>query len=286
MTTNDAALMWVQPSLCSVADGVAPIHALTGERHIEDSIAIIAESSSNTDYFAVTDTTTCDDDRRVTASEVIAEADGVSRLCISPLQHEPRETGKTDAELKARFQQDAIPLREPLYRHALRLTTNHYDAEDLFQETMVKAYSAFQSFRPGTNLNGWLHRIMTNTYVNSYRRRRRQPVQYSTADITDQQLAAQAAHSSTGLRSAEDEMLKELPDTEIEAAMRAMPEPIRMAVYYADVEGLRYREIAEVMDTSVGTVMSRLHRGRCRLRTLLATSPNRQRYRRTANADD
>jgi len=286
MTTNDAALTWAQPSLDSVADGVAPIHALTGERGIEGSIAIIAESLSNTDYLAVTDTTACNDDRRVTASEVVAEADGVSPFCISPLPHEPRETGNTDAELKARFQQDAMPLREPLYRYALRLTTNHYDAEDLFQDTMVKAYSAFESFRPGTNLNGWLHRIMANTYVSTYRRRRRQPVQYSTADITDQQLAAQAAHSSTGLRSAEDEVLKELPDTEIAAAMRAMPEPIRMAVYYADVEGFRYREIAEVMDTSVGTVMSRLHRGRRRLRTLLATSPNRQRYRRATDADD
>jgi RNA polymerase sigma-70 factor (ECF subfamily) len=259
---------------------------LTGERGIEGSIAIIAESLSNTDYLAVTDTTACNDDRRVTASEVVAEADGVSPFCISPLPHEPRETGNTDAELKARFQQDAMPLREPLYRYALRLTTNHYDAEDLFQDTMVKAYSAFESFRPGTNLNGWLHRIMANTYVSTYRRRRRQPVQYSTADITDQQLAAQAAHSSTGLRSAEDEVLKELPDTEIAAAMRAMPEPIRMAVYYADVEGFRYREIAEVMDTSVGTVMSRLHRGRRRLRTLLATSPSRQRYRRATDADD
>ena len=229
MTTNDAALRWAQPSLYSVADGVAPIHALTGERRIEGSIAIIAESLSNTDYLAVTDTTACNDDRCVTASEVVAEADGVSPFCISPLPHEPRETGNTDAELKARFQQDAIPLREPLYRYALRLTTNHYDAEDLFQDTMVKAYSAFQSFGPGTNLNGWLHRILTNTYVSTYRKSRRQPVQYSTADITDRQLAAQAAHSSTGLRSAEDEMLKELPDTEIEAAMRAIPEPIRMA---------------------------------------------------------
>ena len=148
-----------------------PIHALTGERRIEGSIAIIAESLSDTDYLAVTDTTACNDDRCVTASKVVAEADGVSPFCISPLPHEPRETGNTDAELKARFQQDAIPLREPLYRYALRLTTNHYDAEDLFQDTMVKAYSAFQSFRPGTNLNGWLHRILTNTYVSTYRKR-------------------------------------------------------------------------------------------------------------------
>ena len=129
MTTNDAALMWVQPSLCSVADGVAPIHASTGERHIEDSIAIIAQSSSNTDYLAAIDTTACNVDRRVTASEVIAEADSVSPFCISPLQHEPRDTGKTDAELKARFQQDAIPLREPLYRHALRLRSEEHTSE-------------------------------------------------------------------------------------------------------------------------------------------------------------
>jgi RNA polymerase sigma-70 factor, ECF subfamily len=184
----------------------------------------------------------------------------------------PAESASDTTELTATFMRDVTPLLGPLYRQAFRMTRHHADAEDLLQDAMVKAYANFHTFRRGTNLRSWLFRILTNTYINGYRKRRRQPALFPTDEITDQQLAMQAQHTSMGLRSAEDEALEALPDAAIKAAMEELPEQFRLAVYYADVEGLRNREIAEIMGTPIGTVISRLHRGRRLLRGLLATS--------------
>lgn len=173
------------------------------------------------------------------------------------------------SDLDARFERDALPLLDQLYGSALRMTRNPADAEDLVQETYVKAYQAFNSFSEGTNLKAWLYRIMTNTYINSYRKKKRQPTQQSSEDVTDHQLLATSSHESVGLESAEVEALKNLPNQRIAQAMNDLSEDYRMVVYYADVEGLAYKEIAEIMGTPLGTVMSRLHRGRKQLREAL-----------------
>jgi len=170
---------------------------------------------------------------------------------------------------QTRFEEEALPLLDQLYGGALRMTRNPADAEDLVQETYLKAYKAFDSFRPGTNLKAWLYRIMTNTYINAYRKKQRQPTQSPTEEISDWQLYTTSSHDSTGLESAEVEALKNMPDGAIGDAMNQLSEDYRMVVYYADIEGLAYKEIAEIMDTPIGTVMSRLHRGRKQLRQLL-----------------
>lgn len=177
---------------------------------------------------------------------------------------------KHSAELTASFERDAIPFLDQIYAGALRMTRNPSDAQDLVQETYIKAYRAFAQFQEGTNLKAWLYRILTNTYINLYRKAQRDPRVNPVDEIHDWQMADAARHTSGGLRSAEAEALDLLPNTVISDAFSAVPEDFRNAVYLADVEGFAYKEIAEIMDVPVGTVMSRLHRGRKALRELLA----------------
>ena len=180
-----------------------------------------------------------------------------------------KRSDDTADELLHRFEADALPLLDQLYGAALRMTRNPTDAQDLVQDAYMKAYQAFGSFKEGTNLKAWMYRILTNTYINSYRKAQRRPTESSADEMTDWQLAETAKHDSVGLESAEVEALKNIPDKRIQDALMSLGEDYRMVVYYADVEGLAYKEIAEIMDTPIGTVMSRLHRGRKQLRSKL-----------------
>ena len=168
------------------------------------------------------------------------------------------------ADSRARFERDVVPQLGQLYPAALRMTRNPTDAEDLVQETSAKAYAAFHQFQTGTNLRAWLNRILTTTFINVYRKRKREPQQALGGDLADWQMSADRL--SPPSPSAEAEALDRITDSDLLRALRELPGEFRTAVYLADIEGYPYREIAEMMGTPIGTVMSRLHRGRRRLR--------------------
>jgi len=178
-------------------------------------------------------------------------------------------TTETLAQKKARFERDAFEFTNQLYAAALRYTKNPHDAQDLVQDTYAKAFTSFHQFTPGTNLKAWLYRILTTTFINSYRKEQRRP-QIAAGELEDWQIHDAASHTSDQGRSAEDEVLDNLTDGDVKTALAALPEEFRMAVYLADVEGFSYKEIAEIVGVPAGTVMSRLHRGRKLLREALA----------------
>ena len=175
---------------------------------------------------------------------------------------------ETVVERTARFERDAMQYTSQLYAAALRYTKNQHNAQDLVQDTYAKAFTSFHQFEPGTNLKAWLYRILTTTFINTYRKDQRRPL-ISDGEVEDWQLAASASHTSDQGKSAEDEVLENLPDGEVKRALQEIPEEFRLAVFYADVEGYSYKEIADILGIPSGTVMSRLHRGRKLLRTML-----------------
>lgn len=177
---------------------------------------------------------------------------------------------------RARFVDEALQYTDALYAAAMRMTRNPADAADLVQETFTKAYAAFDSFKPGTNLKAWLYRIQTNTYINQYRKAQREPHQNALDELEDWQVGDSDSITATHSRSAEAEAIDRMPSGIVKDALQSLPEDRRMAVYWVDVEGLSYAETAEIMRTPTGTVMSRLHRGRRQLRELLADYAGQQ----------
>ena len=196
----------------------------------------------------------------------------VLELSLAAMTTSDETSGPDDsvADVRALFEEQAIPFMDQLYGAAMRMTRNPADAADLVQETFVKAFAAFGQFKQGTNLKAWLYRILTNTFINSYRKNQRNPYQGTIDELEDWQLGGAVSATATTTRSAEAEAIDHLPDSAVKDALQSIPEDFRLAVYLADVEGFSYQEIADIMKTPVGTVMSRLHRGRRMLRELLA----------------
>jgi RNA polymerase sigma-70 factor, ECF subfamily len=174
---------------------------------------------------------------------------------------EPAERVADRKRLDERFEREAVPLLNELYGAALRLTRHPSDAEDLLQETYLRAYRGFASFEEGTNLRAWLYRILTNAFINIYRKRQREPQTISDSEVEEWYLYDKLG-SQGAAASAEAEVLNSLPDEDVQEALAALPDQFRLAVLLADVEGFSYKEIAEILEVPIGTVMSRLHRGR------------------------
>jgi RNA polymerase sigma-70 factor (ECF subfamily) len=193
----------------------------------------------------------------------------LGEVSLAPMTTSSTKTPPSDAS-RDLFEEQAIPFMDQLYAAAMRMTRNPSDASDLVQDTFVKAYAAFGQFQQGTNLKAWLYRILTNTFINGYRKNQRNPYQGTIDELQDWQLGGAESTTARSSRSAEAEAIDHLPDSDVKDALQSIPEDFRMAVYFADVEGFSYQEIADIMKTPVGTVMSRLHRGRRMLRELLA----------------
>ena len=196
-------------------------------------------------------------------SEDLSSSD-TELTALAPTKAELRE------QTRGLFEEQALPFLDQLYAAAMRMTRNPSDAQDLVQETFVKAFAAFAQYEQGTNLKAWLYRILTNTFINAYRKKQREPYQGTIDELEDWQLGGAESTTAMSGRSAEAEAIDHLPDSAVKDALQSIPEDFRLAVYFADVEGFSYQEIAEIMKTPIGTVMSRLHRGRRLLRELLA----------------
>jgi RNA polymerase sigma-70 factor, ECF subfamily len=212
-----------------------------------------------------------DDEADLAEGPDAAEEETLDETVEEALDDETDDAAPDQATLRALFEEQALPFIDQLYGAAMRMTRNPADAQDLVQETFVKAFGAFRSFQQGTNLKAWLYRILTNTYINSYRKKQRDPYKSSTDDLEEWQLgeAQSTTSASRTSRSAEAEAIDHLPDSTVKEALQSISEDFRLAVYLADVEGFSYQEIADIMHTPVGTVMSRLHRGRRLLRERL-----------------
>src|SRR6187401_43648 len=178
---------------------------------------------------------------------------------MSTAEHAPTEE---DPALRARFERDVMPLLSGLYSSALRMTRNPADAEDLVQETVLRAYRGFAGFQEGTNLKAWLYRILTNSFINTYRKKQREPQIVDGPEDVDEWYLYDRLGGRSVEDSAETAVLDTIPDQAVKRAVESLPERFRLPVLLADVEGFSYKEIAEIMDTPIGTVMSRLHRGR------------------------
>lgn len=210
-----------------------------------------------------------------------ASAPAETEQTIEDTVEESLDDLRADApvDLRVLFEEQALPFIDQLYAAGLRMTKNPADAQDLVQETFAKAFGAFRQFQQGTNLKAWLYRILTNTFINSYRKKQREPYQSAIDELEDWQLGGAESTTATSSRSAEAEAIDHLPDTAVKEALQAIPEDFRLAVYFADVEGFSYQEIADIMKTPVGTVMSRLHRGRRMLRERLTDYARERGYR-------